>query len=311
MNRPTSLAKDTAQAIVNVFETGSPQGDYGKVTLIRGDSGHLTYGRSQTTLTQGGLALLVARYCDDPNALYADDLRAYLDRLDAADLTLDGDVRFHDLLKRAGSDPIMQDVQDAFFDRVYWDPSARAASGLGILEPLGVAVVYDSHVHGSWGRMRNRTSARHGSVSDIGERVWIERYIAVREGWLAASNPPLSRTTYRMRAFTSLIEDEKWDLELPIWVCGVRIDEAALMARPPFRVSAADDTERLLKLRVPPMRGSDVGVVQEALARHGFDVDVDTIFGPQTRDAVSAFQRREGLYVDGIVGPATRAALGV
>ena len=42
----TDLQKKTAQAIVNIFETGQVHGDYGKVTLLSGDSGHLTYGRS-------------------------------------------------------------------------------------------------------------------------------------------------------------------------------------------------------------------------------------------------------------------------
>ena len=51
----TELQKRAAQAIINVFETGDAQGDYGKVTLMKGDPGHLTYGRSQTTLSSGNL----------------------------------------------------------------------------------------------------------------------------------------------------------------------------------------------------------------------------------------------------------------
>ena len=44
----TPTQKKTAQSIINIFETGSVLGDYGNVTLIEGDTGHLTYGRSQT-----------------------------------------------------------------------------------------------------------------------------------------------------------------------------------------------------------------------------------------------------------------------
>lgn len=47
---PTELQKNTARAIVNIFKTGSTQGKCGNVTLLARDSGHLTYGRSQTTL---------------------------------------------------------------------------------------------------------------------------------------------------------------------------------------------------------------------------------------------------------------------
>src|SRR5690242_6887784 len=50
--------KKVAEAIVNIFETGSALGNYGAVTLIPHDSGHLTYGRSQTTLGSGNLYLL-------------------------------------------------------------------------------------------------------------------------------------------------------------------------------------------------------------------------------------------------------------
>ncbi|MBI4472716.1 MAG: hypothetical protein HY646_08615 [Acidobacteria bacterium] len=45
----SDLQERTAQAIANIFETGRAHGDYGKVTLLAGDRGHLTYGRSQTT----------------------------------------------------------------------------------------------------------------------------------------------------------------------------------------------------------------------------------------------------------------------
>ncbi|MCI0508166.1 MAG: hypothetical protein L0Z73_18980 [Gammaproteobacteria bacterium] len=66
----TQLQKLTAQAIVNIFETGKVRGDYGKVTLLRGDPGHLTYGRSQTTLASGNLYLLIKDYCGQAEASY-------------------------------------------------------------------------------------------------------------------------------------------------------------------------------------------------------------------------------------------------
>jgi cell wall-associated NlpC family hydrolase len=51
-------------------------------------------------------------------------------------------------------------------------------------------------------------------------------------------------------------------------------------------------------------RGPAVTRVQRALR-----IAADGIFGPQTRRAVRAFQKRHGLLVDGIVGPQTRKAL--
>jgi peptidoglycan hydrolase-like protein with peptidoglycan-binding domain len=52
--------------------------------------------------------------------------------------------------------------------------------------------------------------------------------------------------------------------------------------------------------------------VQQALVRNGFPSTVDGFFGPKTEEAVKAFQQQKQLQpVDGIVGPATLAALGL
>ena len=56
--------------------------------------------------------------------------------------------------------------------------------------------------------------------------------------------------------------------------------------------------------------GPDVVVLQRALKASGFDPGLeDGIFGPGTEAAVLAFQRSEGLAVDGIVGPNTASRL--
>lgn len=59
-------------------------------------------------------------------------------------------------------------------------------------------------------------------------------------------------------------------------------------------------------------RGDDVKTVQTKLKRWGYySGNVDGIYGSQTRKAVEYFQRKNGLTVDGIVGRATFAALGM
>lgn len=57
-------------------------------------------------------------------------------------------------------------------------------------------------------------------------------------------------------------------------------------------------------------RGMLVRVAQTALARAGFNPgSSDGIFGPNTQNAVRAFQQAKGLTVDGIIGPRTWTAL--
>ena len=59
-------------------------------------------------------------------------------------------------------------------------------------------------------------------------------------------------------------------------------------------------------------RGSNVTKVQKRLIQYGYlDGTADGRYGEDTRDAVRLFQRRNGLNVDGKVGPSTAAALGV
>ena len=52
--------------------------------------------------------------------------------------------------------------------------------------------------------------------------------------------------------------------------------------------------------------------IQTKLKRWGYYTgNVDGIYGPLTKEAVKYFQRKNGLSVDGIVGPKTAAALGM
>jgi N-acetylmuramoyl-L-alanine amidase len=66
----------------------------------------------------------------------------------------------------------------------------------------------------------------------------------------------------------------------------------------------------MLYLRTPHLRGDDVAELQTRLNALGFDAGrEDGIFGSQTARALTEFQRNAGLAVDGILGPATLAAL--
>lgn len=301
-----------AQAIVNIFETGSPAGDYSKVTLLAGDTGHLTYGRAQTTLASGNLHLLIKAYVAAPGALFATALSDYLGRLAACDRRLDKDDRLHWILRQAGDDPVMQDVQDDFFDRVYWRPAAAAAARLGIETPLGQAVIYDGHIHGSWSFIRDRVEERHGSAEKLGEKKWVAAYVKERKDWLSShANRLLRRTIYRMEVFETLMQASRWELRLPLTIRGVRIDEDALGLAPPLRVSAEGDTARTLHLMEPPMRGEDVRALERALIADGYAINESGLFDERLARIVKDFQTRKGLNADGIAGPATRAELGI
>ena len=306
----TALQKAAAQAIVNIFETGQIRGNYADVTLMRGDTGQLTYGRSQTTLASGNLYLLIADYAARSDGAYAKAMRPYLAALEARDGKLNTDMTFRSLLKDAGDDPVMHEVQDAFFDRIYWDPAMRSADAIGAQSPLGASIVYDSTVHGSWAHVRDLTRKAHGELTEIGEKEWMACYVDVRRNWLATHpNPLLHKTVYRMDAFKTLLGADNWPLALAMAVRGLTINEEALGSADPVKISADGAPRRLLSLKSPPLSGADVSWLQERLARAGIAAAASGTFDEATDQGVRAFQQSKDLKADGVVGPVTRSAL--
>lgn len=57
------------------------------------------------------------------------------------------------------------------------------------------------------------------------------------------------------------------------------------------------------------MKGDDVKNLQTTLNNLGYNLDVDGSFGPQTLSAVKQYQQKNGLTVDGMVGPQTQQYL--
>lgn len=306
----TTTQKKTAQAIVNIFETGSVLGDYGNVTLIAGDTGHLTFGRSQTTLGSGNLHELLRRYCGNAGARFASALAPYLPRFAARDLGLDTDRHLHNLLRASADDPVMRETQDQFFDQVYWQAAERAAGAIGAQTPLGVAVVYDSTVHGSWKALRDRTAQRHGALGASGEQAWIGAYVDTRRAWLATHpRKDLRATTYRMDAFRRLIDQDYWGLTLPLVVRDLEISEATLAATPPRCYDGPQPGSRTLALQSPLARGLDVRLVQLGLSAQGADVKADGVFGQTSARLIKAYQAAQGLPATGVADAALIARL--
>lgn len=306
----TITQKKTAEAIVNIFETGVIQGHYGQVTLIGGDTGHLTYGRSQTTLGSGNLFKLIDLYCANSGARFGHRLAPFLPSLEARSTVLDTDWRLHNLLRACCDDPVMRDTQDSFFDATYWNRAATAAKREGMSFPLSVAVVYDAYIHGSWARIRDRTNDAVGKAEQAGEKKWVSAYVDERQAWLGGHRrADLRSTVYRMEAFRRLIEQDLWDLALPIVVRGLEISESALNARPPGCYDGPHPGTRALMVASPMFRGLDVRLMQLGLAERGVAMMADGIYGRTSARCVREFQQANGLPVTGTADAALVAEL--
>lgn len=298
----TATQAATAKAIVNIFETGEVLGQYGNVTLIAGDTGHLTFGRSQTTLGSGNLAQLLQQYCANHGAHFAARLAPFLPRIAAIDHTLDNDHKLHNVLRASADDLVMRETQDAFFDRSYWQPAIGEAAKFGLRSPLATAVVYDSFVHGSWAAMRDRTTQSAGAPDLIGEQTWICAYVATRRAWLENNErADLRPTVYRMDAFKHLIDQGFWGLGLPLVLRGREISTLSLSAMPPGCYDGPSPGSRALALQNPLVRGLDVRLVQLGLSDRGVDIQADGIFGQTSTNLVKAWQAQQGQPANGIV----------
>ena len=296
----------TCKAILNLFETSSVVGRYGSVTVLAGDTGQLTFGRSQTTLGSGNLALLVAQYAANPAARFGARLSPFLPRLQARNVALNTHELLKNILRATADDPVMRDVQDSFFDETYWKPALRACSSIGVTLPLGVAIVYDGHIHGSWRLIRDRVNKDIGSPAQATEKAWLRRYVETRRQWLATnSNALLRKTVNRMDSFGRLIELNNWGLVLPLVVQGQEVSLQSMAATPPDAFDGPQPGTRALLLQTPMLQGLDVRLVQLGLSERGVDVRADAIFGSGSRDAIAAFQQRSGLPVIGMLDMAS------
>jgi chitosanase len=222
----TAEQKRICEQVVNVFETGTVEGDYSVISIFNdGPNGmrQITYGRSQTT-EYGHLETLIRMYVNADGA-FSPQLRPYIAKIGETPLV--DDSEFKRLLRDAArSDPIMRQVQDDFFDKKYFQPAMAWAVAHAFILPLSALVIYDSFIHsgGILWFLRKRfpeTPPANGG----NEKRWIQQYVATRQSWLADhSNPALHPTVYRTRCFLCEIDRDNWFLDiLPIETQGVRI----------------------------------------------------------------------------------------
>lgn len=202
------------QSIVNVFETGSIKGDYGNISIYHDGPGmvkQVTYGRSQTT-EYGNLKDLLVMYIAK-NGKFAADLKNYIGIIGQKPLY--NDNNFIEILKEAGSDPIMISTQDEFFDKHYWQPAIKFCDVNGFVTPLAGLVVYDSYIHSGsiLSFLRNRFEAKVPTAGGS-EQVWITEYLNARKSWLSEhSNPILRKTVYRVNNMLTADHYQDWNLD--------------------------------------------------------------------------------------------------
>jgi chitosanase len=143
----TDENKRLIERVINVFETGTPDGRYDKVTIYpdgKGKSLQITYGRSQTT-EQGNLSKLLQMYVENEGT-FSEAFAPYLALI--GDRPLVKDEKFKGLLRRAArEDQVMRATQDSFFDLLYYKPADQFFDTNAFTLPPSLLVIYDSYIH--------------------------------------------------------------------------------------------------------------------------------------------------------------------
>jgi len=207
-----------AADITSAFEGGRTD------SLQTADSGIVSYGKHQATLSSGSLGAVLQAYVGLATSATAQSLAAYLPRVQKKEAALRSDKTFLSLLRTAAGDPAMDQAQDAVFTSRYWTPMAAASAQQGIQSALGYAIFYDTNIQGGHEDVLARTRAKLGGgigdkVKDqpITEQAFLQTYLEEREARLlrlsaaaakkgkTADAKMLKASTYRTRELLALV----------------------------------------------------------------------------------------------------------
>lgn len=216
----TDTDKLKALAIVNVFETSLPFGDYAACALLNDGAG-ISYGINQFTHRSGSLLEVAVRYLKNGGRIGRGVIEESLPLLKSNSRrsirSLAVNQRFVMALKAAARTREMRFAQNEIASEKYLLPAIEACENSRFTLPLTLAVIYDSINHGSWDKIRDRVK-----VADSNEKAWIRQYVGQRAAWLK-SIPRLRATSYRTDFFLKQIAQGNWNLDLPLNVHGVML----------------------------------------------------------------------------------------
>jgi hypothetical protein len=212
-----------ALAIVHIFETSKPFGDYSAVAILNDGAG-ISYGINQFTHRSGSLFQVIQAYLSQNPATGIDAITRALPLLKLTTGEAIRQCSINAALKQAlvlaGQTPEMRAAQQKVMTERYLTPAIEACDGSNFTLPLSLAVIYDSINHGSYEMIRDRVAidrGEHPNAVDF-EQAWIEDYCHERLAWIKSAHGDLRNTTYRPLTFIEQIEAGNWSLVLPIRV---------------------------------------------------------------------------------------------
>jgi len=187
------------------------------------DAGIVSYGIIQFTLAAGTLATIVNNYIARSNSQIAQQIRAFLPRIQAMDQSLRNDQTLRRLLQQAAHEPEMQQIQDEVAIANYWTRTIdNYVKPRDYRHPLTHALLFDISVNFGVGdgfvRMAERdlgvpSRARPQDFGSTEEQI-VERVVQLRkishDRQAARDNLPGLRA--RGDFWVNLVSSADWDL---------------------------------------------------------------------------------------------------
>jgi chitosanase len=198
--------------ILNLAEQGTHDIPYSKVEVMNDGPGQIPQITLSVGFTQYGsnLGKVIKEY-RERSGKESKELSSY--RMD--DRALPSNAAFKAALRRAGSDEIMQAIQEDLYTSLYIGPAIKWAEDEGFKEPLSYLVIADSFLHSGsiLGFLRQRFPEKTPKNGGD-EKAWIRAYVRERDKWLRThSNKLLRNTVYRTNYFNQLLAKEDWDMD--------------------------------------------------------------------------------------------------
>ena len=108
----------------------------------------------------------------------------------------------------------MKNIQDQFFEEVYFTPAMKWADNNGFTKALSALIIYDSHIHSGGILWVIRSMFNESPPASGGnEEVWIKDYTFARNKWLLNHHRSAVRASaYRTKAYLAQITKNNWDL---------------------------------------------------------------------------------------------------
>jgi chitosanase len=224
---------DFIRRILSVAECGQPDFPYTEVYIYKDDN-RFDPARRQITysigFTEGGgnLKKVLLRYIEASGVMAADIKPFTVGLGDSSRSTLADNQAFIGLLKAAGKDPIMQQVQREQFDVMYLNPAIAWGERYDFTYALSFLTIADSYLHsGSMLGFLMERFAEKKPAAGGDEKRWITDYLNARKSWLANhSNKILNKTVYRANAYLIEVSKGNWDLATPIVMNGTTVTRA-------------------------------------------------------------------------------------